>query len=71
MGYNDELLIISEVYSLWAIEGDEKVKNILSFAEADDGVIIEPNIDLHRELKLRLLNGTHHTHLRACIPRQL
>jgi tagaturonate reductase len=59
LGYNDELLIISEVYSLWAIEGDEKVKNILSFAEADDGVIIEPNIDLHRELKLRLLNGTH------------
>jgi len=56
---------------LLAIEGDEKVKNILSFAEADDGVIIEPNIDLHRELKLRLLNGTHHTHLRACIPRQL
>ncbi|MDP4284328.1 MAG: tagaturonate reductase [Bacteroidota bacterium] len=59
LGYKDELLIVSEIYSLWAIEGDEKVKNILSFAEADDGVVIEPNIDLHRELKLRLLNGTH------------
>ncbi len=59
LGYNDDLLIMSEVYSLWAIEGDEKIKNILSFAEADEGVVIEPNIDLHRELKLRLLNGTH------------
>ena len=59
LGYKDELLTISEVYSLWAIEGDEKIKNILSFAEADAGVVIEPNIDLHRELKLRLLNGTH------------
>ncbi len=59
LGYSDDLLIMSEVYSLWAIEGDEKIKNILSFAEADEGVVIEPNIDLHRELKLRLLNGTH------------
>lgn len=59
LGYKDELLIISEIYSLWAIEGDEKIKNILSFADADDGVIIEPSIDLHRELKLRLLNATH------------
>lgn len=59
LGYSDDLLIVSEIYSLWAIEGDEKIKNILSFAEADEGVVIESNIDLHRELKLRLLNGTH------------
>ncbi len=59
LGYSDDLLIISEVYSLWAIEGDEKIKNILSFADADEGVVIEPDIDLYRELKLRLLNGTH------------
>lgn len=58
-GYRDDLLIVSEVYSLWAIEGDEKVKSILSFAPADKGVVIEPNIDIFRELKLRLLNGTH------------
>ncbi|MEO7119990.1 MAG: tagaturonate reductase [Ginsengibacter sp.] len=59
LGYDDELLIVSEVYCLWAIEGDEKIKNILSFSEVKEGVVIEPNIDLHRELKLRLLNGTH------------
>jgi tagaturonate reductase len=47
------------VYRLWAIEGNEHVKEILSFAQADEGVVIEPNIDIHRELKLRLLNGTH------------
>ncbi|WP_247237195.1 tagaturonate reductase [Telluribacter sp. SYSU D00476] len=59
LGYQDDLLIMSEVYRLWAIEGDEKVRAVLSFAEADKGIIIEPNIDLYRELKLRLLNGTH------------
>ncbi|MCF2495501.1 tagaturonate reductase [Dyadobacter chenhuakuii] len=58
-GYKDDLLIVSEVYRLWAIEGSEHVKSVLSFAEADKGVVIEPNIDLYRELKLRLLNGTH------------
>ncbi len=59
LGYKDELLTVCELYSLWAIEGDEKIKNILSFAEADQSVVIAPNINLYRELKLRLLNGTH------------
>lgn len=58
-GFEDNLLIVSEVYRLWAIEGDENVRKVLSFADADSGVVIEPNIDLYRELKLRLLNGTH------------
>ncbi len=59
LGYKDQLLIMSEVYSLWAIEGNEKVKHVLSFAQADPGVVVTPDIGLHRELKLRLLNGTH------------
>ena len=59
LGYTDGLLTMSEVYRLWAIEGNEYVRSILSFAAADEGVIIEPDIDRYRELKLRLLNGTH------------
>ncbi len=59
LGYTDELLIMCEVYRLWAIEGDDSVKKILSFAPADNGVIIAPDIEMYRELKLRLLNGTH------------
>lgn len=59
LGYTDDLLAISEVYRLWAIEGDGKVQSVLSFAPADPGVIIQPDIEIYRELKLRLLNGTH------------
>jgi tagaturonate reductase len=59
LGYKDDLLTIAEVYRLWAIEGDEKVKETLSFYEADPGVKIEKNIEQYRELKLRMLNGTH------------
>ncbi|MDE3142797.1 MAG: tagaturonate reductase [Bacteroidota bacterium] len=60
LGYTDELIIISEAYRLWAIETtSERSKKILSFAKVDTGVIIADNIDVYRELKLRLLNGTH------------
>ncbi|MGQ0738060.1 MAG: tagaturonate reductase [Bacteroidota bacterium] len=59
LGYEDELLTMSEVFRLWAIEGDERVKGILSFCRADEAVVITPDITLFKELKLRLLNGTH------------
>lgn len=59
MHYQDELLIVSEPYCLWAIEGNAEVKSALSFEKADEGVIIVPDIEMYRELKLRLLNGTH------------
>lgn len=59
-GYEDELMIMSEVYSLWAIEAaDPSIKKVLSFAEADSSIVIAPDINVFRELKLRLLNGTH------------
>lgn len=59
IGYTDDLMIMTEVYRLWAIEGDEEVAEVLSFAKADKGVVIAEDINLFRELKLRLLNGTH------------
>jgi tagaturonate reductase len=58
-GYQDDLRTISEVYSLWAIEGDDKIASVLSFAQADKGVVITKDIEKFRELKLRLLNATH------------
>ncbi len=61
LGYTDDLLIMSECYRLWAIEtSSEKSKETLSFSKADEeGVVIVPDINKFRELKLRLLNGTH------------
>jgi tagaturonate reductase len=60
LGYEDDLMIMSEVYGLWAIESSsEKVKDVLSFAQADKGVVITSSIEKFKEIKLRLLNGTH------------
>lgn len=58
-GYTDKLNIMSETYSLWAIEGDQDVASALSFSRTDKGVVVTPDIELFRELKLRLLNGSH------------
>ena len=60
LGYTDELMIMSEVYRLWAIETDDKkVMDVLSFSKADSGVVLTKDITKYKELKLRLLNGSH------------
>lgn len=59
LGYDDALLILAEPYRLWAVEGDERVASVLSFMQADKGLIVKPDIEIYRELKVRLLNGTH------------
>jgi tagaturonate reductase len=53
-------MISSEPYALWAIESaDPKVTDTLSFATVNPDIHIRPDIGVQRELKLRLLNGTH------------
>jgi tagaturonate reductase len=58
-GYTDNLMSVCEPYRLWAIEGDDALRKVLSFYSADPGVIITPDITKFKELKLRMLNATH------------
>lgn len=60
LGYHDSLAIMAEPFRLWAIEtADRPVLEALSFAKADSGVVLTRDITKFKELKLRLLNGTH------------
>jgi tagaturonate reductase len=60
LGYQDDLMILCEPYSLWAIESsNKKTIETLSFAISNHTVKVVPDIKLYKELKLRLLNGTH------------
>ena len=60
LGYEDRLLIMAEPFRLWAIETDSaRVQETLSFAGVDHGVVLVPSIEKFKEIKLRLLNGTH------------
>jgi tagaturonate reductase len=60
LGYKDNLLITSEPFALWAIETSNlSTIEKLSFSKTDESIVIAPSILKFRELKLRLLNGTH------------
>lgn len=60
LGFEDGLMIMSEAYSLWAIQSDkQRTKDILSFAQVGEGIIVTDNIEKFRDLKLRILNGAH------------
>jgi len=59
-GYTDDLMIMSEHYALWAIQSDSpKVRAVLSFAAANPSVVVAADIEKFKELKIRLLNGSH------------
>jgi tagaturonate reductase len=60
LGYRDELMINAEPFNLWAIQANSpEVAERLSFASVNPGMVISEDIEKFRELKLRLLNGTH------------
>lgn len=60
LGYSDDLMISAEPFNLWAIEAKHpRIAEVLSFASCNPGMVIAPDIEKFRELKLRLLNGTH------------
>lgn len=59
LGYEDNLVTMAEVYSLWAIEGDASLRKRLAFADVNPSIVITNDISPYRERKIRILNGTH------------
>ncbi|MFC2085964.1 tagaturonate reductase [Bacteroidota bacterium] len=59
LGYDDPMVTVTEPYRLWAIEGDDNLRDRLKFPRVDPGIIVTDDIGPFRERKLRLLNGGH------------
>lgn len=59
LAYQDDLLIESEPYNLWAIEGPAGIEEKLGFAQGNEGIKLTDDITVYKELKLRLLNACH------------
>lgn len=58
--YEDNYLLSSEFFRLWAIEGNkEELVAKAPFLGSDEGIVIADDIAPFRERKLRLLNGGH------------
>jgi tagaturonate reductase len=59
LGYKDGLIVVSEIFFLWVIEGDEKLKERLPFHKVGLDVKIVSDLQPYRTRKVRILNGSH------------
>jgi tagaturonate reductase len=59
LGYEDALLTTCEPYRLFAIEGDDALRERLPWAAVDPAIVIAPDVTPYRQRKVRLLNGAH------------
>ncbi|MCM8568416.1 tagaturonate reductase [Gramella jeungdoensis] len=59
LDYEDKLIVSAEVFLLWVIEGDEKLKAKIPFSKIDENVLIVKDMQPYRTRKVRILNGAH------------
>ncbi len=59
LGYQDNLIDCGEIFHLFVIEGDEKYRAVIPFAEAGLHVVWTKNQTPYRSRKVRFLNGGH------------
>ena len=59
LGYEDQLLVEGEAYHSWVIQGKDLVAKELPFSQTSLNVRFVRDLDIHRQIKVRLLNGAH------------
>ncbi|WP_312652375.1 tagaturonate reductase [Proteiniclasticum sp.] len=58
-GYEDNLMVTSEVFNLWVIEADKKYADLLPIAQTSANVIWTDDVRPYKKRKVRILNGAH------------
>lgn len=66
-GYEDKLLVFSELFNLWVIEGDKNKAKDLAFEGLPCNVIWTDNVDPYKKRKVRILNGGHTSTVPAAV----
>ncbi len=59
LDYQDDLIVSSETFFLWVIEGDASLKEKLPFHKTNLDVKIVDDMQPYRTRKVRILNGAH------------
>lgn len=57
--FEDRLIVTSEVYLLWVIEGGEELRSKIPFDAIDENILIVDVLQPYRTRKVRILNGAH------------
>ena len=58
-GYIDSCAVKAEVFHLWVLEGDPRVKQAFPADKCGLNVVYAPDIKPYKERKVRILNGSH------------
>lgn len=58
-GYEDKVIDVGEVFSVWYIEGDKALEDKMPFKKAGLNVHVVPDIAPYKKRKVRILNGAH------------
>ncbi len=59
IGFRDSLLVMGEFYHNWVIAGPDRLSAELPFAKAGLNCQFVEDLAIHRQIKVRLLNGAH------------
>lgn len=59
IGYSDQMMVKAEIFLLWVIQGNEKIKKVFPVDKANLGVHYVENIKPYKERKVKILNGSH------------
>ena len=59
LGYKDNVIVTSELFNLWVIEGDKKWADKLPVHKTDANVIWTDDVKPYKKRKVRILNGAH------------
>jgi len=61
LGYEDKLVVESEYFHLWVIEGSQKIHDIFPAASIGCNVLLVDDVTPYKTRKVRILNGAHTT----------
>lgn len=59
LGFEDKLIVKAEPYHSWVIEAPERVLSTIPFLLSNFNVTFTHDLNIHRQLKVRILNGAH------------
>lgn len=59
LGYEDQLLVICELFNLWVIQGNEMWTNKLPIHKTEADVFWTTDVAPYKKRKVRILNGSH------------
>lgn len=59
LDYEDPMMVVSETFLLWVIQGGEDLKQRIPFDKINEQILVVDDIQPYRLRKVRILNGGH------------